>query len=140
MLRTPGEISGDEEAAQHFEELWQKILTEMEQTLDRENFDAQLFNDIHASFPEKWRKKRAEMWQRAKAMEQKDLWNEFDWKPSKSFFCDGKAMTVSEADSKSEYKYLKLENTAEPNEDSILCVPREKCSCNLCWDKSKKKF
>lgn len=109
MLRSPGEISSEEEAKQAFDELWPKILTEMEQTLDREHIDLQLFKEIHGFYPEKERRKRPEMWDQAKNLQQKDLRKDFDWKSSKSLLCNGKAPNVSEGASKGEYKYLKLE-------------------------------
>lgn len=104
-----GEVSEDE-ANTLFDHLWQKILKDMETTLDRADFDLQLFNAIHDFFPEKERKLRSEVCGRAEKMKETDLKKvAFDWEPSEKFLCplqEEKALGTDEP--RSEYKYLAL--------------------------------
>ena len=53
LLRSPGTVGDEDQANKFFDQLWQKILEEMEHTLDRDLFDKQLFDDIYEFFAAK---------------------------------------------------------------------------------------
>lgn len=110
LLRSPGTVSDEDQANKLFDELWLKILKEMQHTLDRDHFDKQLFNDIHEFFPAKERKGRLEIWGQAEKMKQNA--EDFAWKSSERFLCplrpSQQEKVIGKAEPRSEYKYVKL--------------------------------
>ena len=64
LLRN-GTIGTEEAANQRFDLLWQKIIKDMESKFDRQQLERQLFDDIHQYFPEQYKQKSSEVWDRA---------------------------------------------------------------------------
>lgn len=64
LLRN-GTIGTEEAANQRFDLLWQKIIKDMESKFDRQQLERQLFDGIHQYFPEQYKQKSSEVWDRA---------------------------------------------------------------------------
>lgn len=108
--KSPGTVRDEEQANKVFDELWHKILKEMEHTLDRDLFDKQLFNDIYDFFPAKERTKKSDMRERAEQMKQKA--KDSEWKSSKKLLHplqpSQQDKVIGKAEPRAEYKYVKL--------------------------------
>jgi len=117
LLRSPGTVGDEDQANKFFDQLWQKILEEMEHTLDRDLFDKQLFDDIYEFFAAKERTHKGNMWEQAKQMKQKP--EDSEWKSSKKLLHplqpSQQEKVIGKAELRSEYKYVKLQGKLSRN-------------------------